>query len=202
MKEKTFFDEQHARTYLVGSIIRLGSEPIIINDVQYTEIKDERLRLVYYHLGDNQSAITFLPNKQIDMEPVPLGMMNGEENTWYIQRHPARGWKIGLCRDNISYHNINQNYQSTRRSIPTNSAFNSNYLRECILGVYPSYIRALKIITEGDRPSVAFSRKFAINGGGLMFKAIPETVGVCERKGPVLFKHFEFLKEVLEEDMR
>ena len=161
MKEKTFFDEQHARTYLVGSIIRLGGEPIIINDVQYTEHQRDSLRLVYYHLGNQDSALTFLPNKQIDMEPVPLGMMNGEENTWYIQRHPARGWKVGLCRDNISYHNINQNHHDQR----PNSGFNSIYLKHCILGVYPSYIKALKIISEGDRPSMAFSRRFAINGG-------------------------------------
>ncbi len=101
-----------------------------------------------------------------------------------------------MCRDNIAYHSIDQNNHNHRPS------FNSEYLRNCIRGVYPSYIKALKIITEGDRPSMAFSRKFAISGGGLMFKSIPETVGVCERKGPVLFKHFEFLKEVLKEDLK
>ncbi len=76
MKEKTFFDEQHARTYLVGSIIRLGGEPILINDVQYTANQGESLRLVYCHLGNQDNSIAFLPNRQIDMEPVPLGMMN------------------------------------------------------------------------------------------------------------------------------
>lgn len=204
MIQKKFFDEQHARTYLIGSIIRYKNKPIYIKDLQNTERGGDHLKkykVIYTPVGEDDNSILFIPNARIDMTPVPLGMMNTNSHTWYVQRNPSRGWKVGLDSSNISYQIISGQALENMGKNKPNHGFNSRYLNKCIMGDYPTYKEALRKISEGDRFSTAFSRKFAVNRGGLVFKSIDDTIGVCERKGPVLFDHFQYLQEVLEEDM-
>ncbi len=206
MKDKKFFDERHARTYLIGSIIRLKNEPIMVTDLQSVEERkrDKEFKLIYSDLGSLYNKIVFLPNVRIDMNPVPLGMMDTDEETFYVQRNPSRGWKIGLCSENISYHKIEGKKMGnirTPRGHDRGLRLSTLSLYNCIMGKYPSYTKALKSIIEGDRHSIAFSRKFAIHRGGLVYKSIDDTVGICERDKPILFDHFQYLNEVLTEDL-
>ena len=205
MKHKEFYDEHHARSYLIGSIIRLGKQPIFIRELQAAEEQriNKKFRVIYSRVGEHNNSILFLPNSNINMIPVPLGMMSTEEGTWYVQRQPTRGWKIGLNPENISYQIISGRPVKNiglRREQPDVS-FNSQELNNCILGNHPSYNDALQLVMKGNKHSQAFSRQFAINRGGLVFKSIDDTVGVCERNKPILFDHFQYLQEVLEEDL-
>lgn len=207
MGHKKFYDEQHAKTYLIGGIIRLNDKPIFIRDLQETADgarKGSRFRVTYSLVGEENNSIVFLPNIKINMMPVPLGMMDTDEETWYVQRNPSRGWKIGLNTDNISYQLISgqKNIRVTGGFPRPDILFNSNFLYDCIVGRHPSYKEALKTVSQGDRFSQAFSRQFAVNRGGLVFKSVDDTVGVCERNKPILFDHFQYLQEVLEEDLR
>lgn len=206
MASKKFYDEQHARTYLIGGIIRLSGKPILIRDLQAAAggpRDNSRFRLTYSNVGEENNSIAFLPNDKVNMLPVPLGMMDTDEETWYVQRNPSRGWKIGLSPDNISYQLISGRKEKNNGLVNPriDGGFNSKFLYNCIIGKHPSYKEALKAISQGDRFSQAFSRQFAVNRGGLVFKSIDDTVGVCEQNKPVLFDHFQYLKEVLEEDL-
>lgn len=198
---KEFYDENHARTYLIGGIIRFKNKPIYIRDLQEADRQGKKYKIIYSHVGDTNNLILFFPHDELNMKPVPLGMMDTQNTTWYVQRHPSRGWKIGLNSDNISYQRISGQKRDRPRNEHPNLQFNCTPLANCISGTYLTYKQALKTIIEGDRASAAFSRKFAINRGGLIFKSIDDTVGICERKGPILFDHFQYLQEVLEEDM-
>ena len=192
---KNFYDEQHARNYLLHSVIRLKSLPIMVQDIQ--QMEKEKFRIVYSLLGKRDHKISFFPDKDFNLKPVPLGMMNTQHGTYYVQRNPARGWKIGLCRDNVYFHTINNSDEIKARSL-----LDSLYMTDCVMGYHPSYKTALKAVISGKCAVQSFSRKFAINGGSLFYKTIGEAVGICERDKPVLFNDFQFLKEVLEEDTK
>ena len=195
MKNRDFVDEQHANSYLSGTIIRVGGIPIYVDQLSEGGRVEKKWRMNYHIIGDDEVNILFLPNEKIDMNPVPLGMMNFEESVFYVSRIPTRGWKVGLAPSNVSFY-------------PLGPAGNgggappliSKELRKCILGQYPDFTGALKKIRAGKN-AIAFSRRFAINGGSLLFKNGDKAVGVAERQGPILFDNFQYLEETLQEDL-
>ena len=69
-----------------------------------------------------------------------------------------------------------------------------------IVGKFPDFTATMKSIRKGSYAK-AFSRRFAVVGGSLMFKSLADPVGVAERAEPILFDHYQYLKEVLEEDL-
>ncbi len=207
MRQKIFFDEHQARSYLQSSVIRLHKFPIYVLGVQevddrHADTNNKRFRIVYTNLGDAEDKILFLPNQKINMNPVPLGMMKTDDATYYVQRRPNRNWKIGLCSENIRFHLVEGRETNERKYARMPVHVNSEELRDCILGKYSSYGKALNDIIKGDRTSIPFSRNFAIERGSLVYKSIDDTVGVCEKTGPLLFDNYQYLNEILEEDMR
>ncbi|KKK98678.1 hypothetical protein LCGC14_2640330 [marine sediment metagenome] len=72
MIQKKFFDEQHARTYLIGSIIRYKNKPIYIKDLQNTERGVERLKkykIIYTLVGEDDNSILFFPKNLVSHTP-------------------------------------------------------------------------------------------------------------------------------------
>ena len=186
MKTKNFYDEHHAKIYLENSVIRYKKIPIYIRDVNQVE---NEFKLLYNKLGRQTIEMTFLPNKHIDFNPVPLGFLNTQRNTFYVSRLPARQWKIGLHQNNIKF---------TNAVIGTkikNPSLNSTLLANCILGKYPSYKAAYDSIISGKRFITAFSRKFAICKEGLLYKNNGQCIGPI-LQNPSLNDAYKYLKEI------
>lgn len=195
MKNKDFYDEHHAASYLSNSIIRKGIRPIYILDVREADKIGKKWRINYSFLGKDEQNILFLPHKDIDMNPVSLGMMNYENGSYFVSRSPNRGWKIGLTDNNVNFLSLSK----PSKNILGPRIF-STEINDCIIGNYPDFPNALNKI-RGGVESIAFSRRFAIKGGSLMFKYEKAPIGIAERAGPVLFDAFQYLEEVLEEDL-
>ena len=195
MKSKTFFDHRHASAYLVNSVIRKGPTPILVTDVMEADEKNKKWRLNYIPIGSSANSILFLPSTEVNMNPVPLGMINAHKQVVFASRIPTRGWKVGLYEHNVYFRPLALDWGETAPEL-----LRSKYLRDTILGKYPDFDKVIKDIRAGHKMK-AFSRRFAVIGGSLMYKSIGNAVGVAERTGPVLFENFNYLTEVLQEDL-
>ncbi len=197
MKHKEFYDHHQAHMYLNNCIIRKANVPIMIEDVQAADRGGKKWRLDYRELGQNGRNVLFLPNRAIDMNPVPLGMLNGEENgVWHVSRMASRKWKVGLYSGNTHYYGHGRATGGYHKPNITGEA-----MRNCIMGNYPDYTTIIRRIRAGKKQTLAFSRRFCVDQGNLMFKTTKDPVGIAERGAPVLFDQFHYLKEVLEEDL-
>ena len=196
MKHKEFYDHHHAHMYLNNCIIRKAGTPIMIDDVQAADRAGKKWRLDYHELGTHERNVLFLPNRAIDMNPVPLGMLNGEEDgVWYMSRVPSRKWKVGLYSGNLHH------YNHSNPGLYRGPDIQGQAMRDCIVGKYPDYDAVMRRIRAGKKKRLAFSRRFAVDQGNLLFKTTQAPVGIAERGEPLLFDQFNYLKEVLEEDL-
>ncbi len=197
MKHKDFYDQAHANMYLNGCVIRKANVPILIQNLQKADYMGKKWRVDYNELGSREDNILFLPNRAIDMNPVPLGMLNGEDDgVWFISRQATRKWKVGLYQGNM--HTYAHGFDADHYRKP---ALNSPELNLCIRGLYPDYGSVMRRIRAGKKKTLAFSRRFCVDQGSLRFKALNEAIGIAERAEPILFDQFAYLKEVLEEDL-
>lgn len=192
MKNKDFYDEHHAQMYLVDSIIRYKNKPIFIKDVQKTE---RGYKLTYHYLGSLEFQMVFIPNKDINFNPVPLGFLNKNKKSYYISRIPCRTWKIGLCLRNMSVVNILDSNEKIRIKI------DSKEISDTIIGKYPSYDESYEFLKKEKVECIAFSRRFSICKIGLLYKTNMATVGFLDTP-PKLHNKFKYLTEVLEEDLK
>ena len=217
MKKKDFFDLNHAQNYLTGSLILLDGKPIIIEDV---ERREARFQIIYcelfskietqkYYIGENfirTNKKEWLDNQSIDFNPVPLGFVNllDEKNLYsciYVARYPSIGYKIGLSEANIFRVPLIKDHIFSN-NISDRLILRSCFIRDTIMGRFPSFRKAKKVVKESYTNQIAFSRKFAIFGDRLFYKGIEDNVGSFINRRVVLKDDFKFLVQVLEEDTR
>lgn len=136
-------DPAYASAKLSGSLVRLGLNPIIINEVD--ESGD-----TFYMTPRGQEGICNLAD--LDLEPVPLGYVNHPTGTSYVTRIPARHWRQGL-RDGLIH---SRGATSVRISIRDSS------LVSTILNRYPTMESCFDAIVNGETVERAFSRDFAL----------------------------------------
>jgi hypothetical protein len=203
MKRKEFFDIDQANAYLSNSVIRLGEDPIYVHNVYSGK---SGVILSYWKLGAVGGSIalkeTKLDNPDLDMSPVKLGMLaTGKESkaTIYCSRMSRRAWKWGLSSGSLDLTNISNDRQK-RVHFNKNSVLYSNSLLNTIKGDYLKYDAALKISNEENLP-IAFSRNFAVWGEDLYYKYIGQPVGKNKKTFPSLEEGFEWVYEVLQEDL-
>jgi hypothetical protein len=202
MKNKEFFDAEHANRYLSDSIIRLDGEPIYCFGVD----QRSRGRYIYYvpMIYRNQEEKSVLLNsKDIDMNPVPLGFVNftppfsNENEVYSVFRTPERAWKVGL-----NHHNMFVMYGGSRVSGDMDAFSNllkSKGLRDTIVGKFPSFDKAQRSLKSGAR-QVAFSRRFALRNNKLFYIQLQKAVGELKKNGVLLFDDFTYLSQALTED--
>ena len=201
MKNITFYDEHTARSYLINSIIRYKNTPIMITEVQETLDNNKQFRVTFNRLGDHNNRLLFLPDRQIDMNPVPLGMLNGNKTSCFVSRIPVRNWKIGLSAQNCHFKPILRQRLDEGGEEEDTFFLASVAMKNTIEGKYPSYATCYRSIIAGNRQTYAFSRRFAIDRQGLSYKSIDEPIGICEKTKPQLFDQYQYLEQVLEKDL-
>ena len=202
MKNKEFYDEQTAKRYLRNSVIRYKNAPILITSIEHINqdgILGKEWKVGYNRVGTNMPGIFFLPNPMVNFNPVPLGMMNGIQHTFYVSRAPIRAWKIGLSEENCNFHSVlSDNYPAQENMI---LSFSGRHVGLTIEGKYPTYKEGLKQL-NGETQSVGISRSFAMNKRGLIYKTMPMPVGVCKDTGPKLLEEFAYLEQVMRKELQ
>lgn len=203
MKQREFFDTNQANSYLSNSVIRLGESPIFVHAVNRERSGDI---LWYWDLGavggSERLKKVLLNNKDLDMTPVPLGMLaTGKESkaTTYCSRISRRAWKVGLSSGSLDLNNISIDRSKTIR-FSKSAVLYSNSLANTIKGEYLDY-KSAKILSKDEGVPVAFSRNFAIWGDDLYYRYVGQPVGTNKKTLPVLGEGFEWLAEVLQEDL-
>jgi hypothetical protein len=204
MKDKQFYDIDMAQRYLSESVITLAGEPALIIDVEGRGVKDGWKVHTRLLSDPDCGRVIYLPNDDIDMNPVELGMSNYRSFDHYqafiIQRAPVRAWKVGLARNNMRTLSLRRGGQA-----PVNGRdlLLSSSLRDTVLGQYPTYEEAKALLSD-ETSSCAFSRRFAVSGDGNLYHTMAtDAVGIHEGGGePVLSNDYLYLHEVLEEDLK
>lgn len=189
-------DFEYAGTRLAGTIVRIlkSDEPVYVEFVtrdglcqvcKITEMEKMDHKSMAIHLDD------------LNTEPVKLGYVNHAGKAVYVMRIPVRRGpnNQGLRRENSTC--------SGGRSI---DQIPKDALRNCIIGRYPTYIKARdSVLTNNDgkavvlNKSIAFDRHWSIHKDYLVYK--DNIVGKCyhNKKRPVLDPGFKYLQEALDE---
>jgi len=191
---------EYARTRLTNSLVRLGDRPVWIRNVIATTAKGKVAKLLYCdsHEGRNgKCRQTYLPSRNLNLTPVPLGMLNDEDIvgvTCYVQRTPARAWKTGLSDSNSRLYAIDKEVE-----VP-GYVLTSKALPNTIAGIYPSLTKCKELLKEdGVRESWAWSREFALHrDGNLLYKTRGKVGALGKDDTLVLDDKWRWLQELLD----
>lgn len=129
----------------------------------------------------------------LDVRPVRLGYVNYSGNAVYLERIPIRR---GPNNQGLTPNNC---HSSSIRF----SAIPLAAIRQCIMGIYPTFENAI-IASSGKKrsgalKSIAFDRSWALNGASQLLYKNHRLVGSVKNNEPVLDKEFSYLKERLME---
>lgn len=200
MKNKKFFNIDHARLYLIGSIIRVNSLPVYVKDITYNRALKKQI-LIYApveNFDEEKVYKVHLDSSRVDMNPIPLGFINFKEFgkpkvAISAYRIPSRQWRIGLTTDNmrmIPYHF--DGYETKRKVI------HSIYFKRSVCGQFPKVEEIIEMIKNKKAMSQAFSRDFAIEKNKLIFLQLKTPVGKLFKNELMLFDNYLYLSQLLE----
>lgn len=200
--DKDFHDQDTADRYLKGCIVRLKGEPIYIDTVDRSLGKKDWL-LKGRALNDaDTERMFFLPNKDINYKPVDLGFCNypspGKNTVFTVLREAMRVWKMGLSQQTMKV------TSPAGCKVPMNAedTLTSEALYDTMMGRFPTYDEALLMLYT-EECIVAFSRRFAIDGNGLIHYYLThgEEVGTYTGRLVSLCPKYRYLNEIMMEDM-
>jgi hypothetical protein len=181
-------DLDYARSRLIETIVLLKTinEPVRVDNIQRrTEVLVTPLNIAlpqqWVRLDD------------LDINPVKLGYINLEKESYYISRTPMRrDWRQGL------------RVQGLRT--PDGRSFNCSaiQLAKTIKGDYPKLRNCFNPNNNPFIPSpnsIAFSRDFAVQKSNLWFKGIENVGEISPDKSFKLHPKFDWVRELLEEEL-
>ena len=202
MKNKEFYDQDHAIRYLNHSIIRVDNVPVLIERI---DVRGSSLYAQYHpieRMADAYTKQVLLKSPRINMNPVPLGYVNWKNwNRKLVAlkafRIPQRAWKIGLTTRSLRI------LPGSMERETKDMLLYSKYMKATICNDFPSLEHVLSKIRDKDVGSVAFSRRFSLSSGGsLFFIQLSKKVGEVYKNTLKLYDRYMFLSELLEKDMR
>jgi hypothetical protein len=180
------YDARTASMYLVQGVIRVGTDPVYVDAVEYEAAG--KFRLHYHLLGcDNRHHFIWWGDKLINYHPVPLGNLNYGRGVVVAQRSPNRQWKLALSNRTLRLTSSNgDKVAGLLDTIP---------LADCIKGKYPTLREAREMFD--DKHTVAVDRDFAIRTDGKLWH---RHCGIVGRHRPVLKLRDDYfwLKETME----
>lgn len=186
-------DFAYASTRITNTIVRVlaTNEPVLVLAVNR---HSGACTLEYLVTPDGQDKRFILHMDELNVQPVRLGYVNLSGQAFYLERSPIRHGpnNQGLNRENCN---------SSRYRI---FDFPVEALRYCIMGIYPSYKKAVagtaKPKRNGDPKTIAFNRHWAVRGGKTLLYRWDREVGSINKDGlPELSPSFSYLNECLAE---
>jgi len=182
------YDKRTALMRLHGSIIRIGGDPVHIDNIEH--LAAHTFRLQYHLLGNGKFHIIQWGDEAINYKPVDLGYVNYRNTVILVERLPMRQWKLGLCRSNckiMTWHN--------QRVVEPGRILDSKAMSATIKGKFPSVTKVKRDFD--DKPVGAISRDFLLRTDGKLYHRHCGVVGRCSPNIKLHDKYF-FLQEQLE----
>lgn len=164
------------------SLIRYKGRPFYVNDTAGAALFG-----IFTDTGDGKDVA--LPDKDLDVRPVPLGYVNTPKGSVYCTRQPHRRYKQGLCADSLTFEG-----KYSPRELLT-----SKPLAACVMNEYPSFKEAHDSVKKG-KGALAFSRRFCVerDDSGVMFLQYRgSNVGWINKGVPELGESHHYLAEEL-----
>ncbi len=200
MKNKKFFNIDHAHLYLAGSTIRVDGLPVYVRGITYNSVVRRQI-LVYApveNYDERKADKISLNSARVDMNPIPLGFINFQEFgkpkiAIGAYRIPSRQWRIGLTTDNMRIvpHRFDE-YERKKKII------HSIHFKNSVCGKFPKIAEIIEMIKSKEATSQAFSRDFAIEKNKLKFIQLKPPVGKLFKGEPMLFDDYLYLGQLLE----
>lgn len=130
--------------------------------------------------------------------PFSLGMYQAGDFVYYLERQPTRSTRQGLTTESLTSHRVSLSPSRMPRSLRVTSL----EIRNCILGLHPSFPEALQRLSLDS--VTPFDRDFALVKGPLDTVFVwykTAAVGLYSPKSGVLGLHenYGYLKEVCQE---
>jgi hypothetical protein len=171
-------DIDFIRKRLEGTIIMHNDEPVYVNMIA-RHAGD--IAVTVTRLCDDEQSLVMLDD--LDFRPVSLGYINRPRSgaSW-LARAPIRAWQQGLSQANVTSTGGGVDVWDNRR-----------YLRDTIVGKYPTLIEASK-----SKVKKAFSKDFAVEGNEIHYKD-RDVIGVYEKDKIVLKDRYIYLSEYIQE---
>ena len=199
MRNKTFYNIDHANMYLADSIILYDGKPIKVLNVWRESRKTyiSYKKLYYTYRESNEHKIE-LSDPKIDMTPVKLGFVNSNllslRGAIATFRSPYRQYKIGLSRNNI----IIIPPVSVRDA---DKLLYSRGMYNTICDKFPTFRKA-SIRAKDKGVNVAFSRRFKVSPNqNIFYIHSGQTIGqIIHHRETSLHNDFGFFYEQLEQD--
>lgn len=171
-------DIDFIRKRLEGTIIMYDDEPVYVNVI---ERMAGDVALIVTRISDDIVEKASLD--KFDFRPVSLGYINrARSGASWLARAPIRAWQQGLSQANVTSTNGGVDIWDNRK-----------YLRDTILGNYPTLQEASK-----SKVKKAFSKDFAIEGNDIHYKD-RDVIGVYEKDKIVLKDRYIYLSEYIQE---
>jgi hypothetical protein len=170
--------------------MRLGSSLVMHKGRPFYVVEIDGLQVSGYYTDTQKIGRFTLPNKQLDIRPVPLGYVNTTSDVLYCSRLPHRRYKQGLNSANLV---VNKRVHSLDRLIKSVS------MAKLINNEFPSMEDAYARMNKHS--GCAFHRYWAFvrqdDGVHLHYRGIE--VGKYQSGNLVLLENFTYLKEELED---
>ena len=142
------------KKYLDDCFIRYDGVPY------YASVSDDRVHLVDLETRTTTSIVRG-DDPLLDISSIPLGWVNANSDyALHLKRLPYRKWKQGVSTSNTEMATLTENGISRDR-MGKNSLLNKEF-KSSILGTYPDFGTALKLLTVKGRISVALSKDVAM----------------------------------------
>lgn len=170
------------------TIVRYKGEPYWCKRV------DGDLQFILFPLTGTERVLVDRDDKDLDVTPVPLGLVCYGRTLVYLSRTPARRWKQGLNRESLRGTAVGGRAKPVGEEM-----MRSQTMKRLIEGSFPSLKEAVKEAKKTGRST--FSREFGIVliRDNLVLVHKTRYVGTVQEGEPVLHARFKYLTERLQE---
>lgn len=175
--------------------------------LNHTIIRDvEGEPLLIYEFPGGEPAFTFRANRMLDgkqglynandrdldISSIPLGFVSSQGIPIFFSRHPYRRQKQGYdYNHSLAYNTILETFDDGRELFRHRDGFYRDF-RNCVVGSYPSFSRALTKVKDKTHNGEAFARALAVirKDQYILLNLCGENIGVLRPSGFLLKKPY------------
>lgn len=193
---------EDVRMRLHGTVVRYKNKPVQISASSSTELYVKVRKLTDPSGASYFKESVHSSDSDLDISSPPIGYMNLNGYTFYVQRLPTRKQHQGLCGSVIVC------YYESKESMDTIRAEDHIFgqeMSDVIENIYPSGIESLESMFRNSQiRSKAFHRRFALvhdEVGLIKLKHMTKTIGWVAPKSNTLVIPDELSNEIFSKEL-